>query len=215
MQHIKKPCHTDIINAIAKRFDYKNYLEIGVCNPNDCLNRIICPNKTGVDPAPVHQYNVINKTSDDFFSNNINTYDLIFIDGLHEGEQVFRDINNSLKFLNTGGTIIAHDCLPENPNPLIGTCYEAIMKLRQTRDDLEIVTLDTCTGIAIIRRGKSTIFSFQEEISFDTYIKYRLKSMNIVNTFDWFNAIGMQLDGFESWTGINKCYKNGREQWKN
>ena len=52
-------------------------------------------------------------TSDDFFRDNKEKFDLIFIDGLHETNQVDRDIENSLKFINKGGTILLHDCLPK------------------------------------------------------------------------------------------------------
>ena len=37
-------------------------------------------------------------TSDEFFKQNEDTYDVIFIDGLHTSDAVYRDINNSLKF---------------------------------------------------------------------------------------------------------------------
>jgi len=40
------------------------------------------------------------------------TFDLIFIDGLHNAAQVERAIGNSLKVLHKGGTILVHDCNP-------------------------------------------------------------------------------------------------------
>ena len=51
-------------------------------------------------------------TSDEFFSQNKETFDLIFIDGLHIHEQVLKDIDNSLNVLNENGVILLHDCLP-------------------------------------------------------------------------------------------------------
>lgn len=51
-------------------------------------------------------------TSDWFFVNNNQTFDVIFIDGLHYYEQLHRDITHSLKFLNKNGIIIIHDLLP-------------------------------------------------------------------------------------------------------
>ena len=53
-------------------------------------------------------------TSDKFFINNSDKFDLIFIDGLHEYSQVMRDIKNLLTCLAHNGVILLHDCLPRN-----------------------------------------------------------------------------------------------------
>jgi hypothetical protein len=208
---MKYPCHTDILNAVAKRFQYQDYLEIGICNPDDCFNTIICPNKTGVDPA-VRGNNIHSQTSDDYFAEYHEKFDLIFVDGLHEDNRVFRDITNSLERLNPGGMILAHDCLPESDNDLLGSCYKAIMRLRMTRDDINIVTLDTCTGIAVVTPGKSKLFPIAEPISLQSYLKYRKQMMNITNLYDWCSTHDIELKGFKVWTDINPCWTKGG-QW--
>ena len=48
-------------------------------------------------------------TSDEFFSNNKEKYDIIYIDGWHEAPQVYKDINNSWNCLNENGIIICDD----------------------------------------------------------------------------------------------------------
>jgi len=53
----------------------------------------------------------IKNTSNDFFSNNFQSFDLIFVDGDHSSEQVKKDINNSWKLLNNGGYLILDDYL--------------------------------------------------------------------------------------------------------
>ncbi len=53
----------------------------------------------------------IKNTSNDFFSNNFKSFDLIFVDGDHSSEQVKKDINNSWKMLNNGGYLILDDYL--------------------------------------------------------------------------------------------------------
>ena len=95
----------DIINHLIKKYDYKSYLEIGVRDPDATLNHIQVDIKDGVDPAGNCNYPI---PSDDFFEQiSINKkYDIIFIDGLHLEYQVTKDIQNSLKHLNEGGTIV-------------------------------------------------------------------------------------------------------------
>lgn len=105
---------TQIINFMINRFNYKKYLEIGVSDTNLNFNHILVQYKIGVDPQKSVtgiQYNI---TSDEYFQINQEKFDIIFIDGMHEYHQVYRDLQNSLKILNEGGTIILHDCNPIN-----------------------------------------------------------------------------------------------------
>ena len=48
-------------------------------------------------------------TSNEFFLNNKEKYDVIYIDGWHEAPQVYEDINNSWNCLNENGIIICDD----------------------------------------------------------------------------------------------------------
>jgi predicted O-methyltransferase YrrM len=73
--------------------------------------------KFGVDPEIKPTHRLFKQTSDDFFA-DIEAwekyFDLIFIDGFHEKEQVKRDFESSLRCLNDNGFIVLHDTLPEN-----------------------------------------------------------------------------------------------------
>ena len=103
-----------VINFISKS-DYK-YLEIGVEN-GYTFNNVHFLNKTGVDPSPYFESdNLILKTSDDYFENlDENTkFDIVFIDGLHQSDQVLKDVNNSIRFLNKNGLILLDDIIPLN-----------------------------------------------------------------------------------------------------
>ena len=105
-----------VINSVSNQ-DGK-YLEIGV-ETGYTFNNVHIQNKTGVDPSPQFESeNLILKTSDDYFENldpNTNTkFDVIFIDGLHQCEQVTKDINNSLQYLNENGKILLDDIIPLN-----------------------------------------------------------------------------------------------------
>ncbi|WP_440633031.1 class I SAM-dependent methyltransferase [Candidatus Pelagibacter sp. HIMB1485] len=52
---------------------------------------------------------IFRKTSDEFFLENKNIFDLIYIDGNHLFEFVKKDIENSLKFINVDGLIVLDD----------------------------------------------------------------------------------------------------------
>lgn len=104
----------DIINKLIDIRGYNKFLEIGTYR-GDCFNNVHCPLKESVDPDPESNA-TFQMTSDSFFAQNRklwgNHYDLIFIDGLHERNQVWRDICNSVWSLRDNGVIVMHDCLP-------------------------------------------------------------------------------------------------------
>ena len=98
----------DVILHLIKKYNFKNYLEIG-CDQNEVFKYVKIENKIGVDPVNGGTHRM---TSDKFFKLNKEKFDLIFIDGLHRYEQVRKDVLNSLNFLNNRGIILIHDCFP-------------------------------------------------------------------------------------------------------
>lgn len=99
----------DIIQKLIARTNATRYLEIG-CDKNQIFKHIRCETKIGVDPVRGGTHRM---TSDDFFkSYRDKKFQVIFIDGLHHYDQVTRDVNNSLEFLEDDGYIIIHDLLP-------------------------------------------------------------------------------------------------------
>ena len=104
----KYPSRYEIIQETINRKNYKSYLEIG-CDQDELFSKIAIDKKIGVDPV---SGGTVRDTSDNFFKKNNTKFDIIFIDGLHEYEQVKKDINNSLIFLNDNGVIFLHDCMP-------------------------------------------------------------------------------------------------------
>jgi ABC-type amino acid transport substrate-binding protein len=119
---------TNIINLLIDKYKFQTYLEIGVRTANDNFNHIKVVMKEGVDPAPITPVKY-KMTSDDFFKNHINKkYDIIFVDGLHTAEQVYKDVINSIDYLNDGGVIVMHDCNP--PTEYHIRSYEEYLKTR-------------------------------------------------------------------------------------
>ena len=84
-----------MIEYLCNRRKFNNYLEIG-CDKNELFSKIKIENKIGVDPVSGGNVKV---TSDQFFLNNKIKFDLVFIDGLHEYNQVKRDIINCISSL--------------------------------------------------------------------------------------------------------------------
>lgn len=78
----------DLIQYIIDKYKFVNYLEIG-CDKDQSFSRIRIKNKVGVDPI---SGGTIRSTSNDFFQNNKNNFDLIFIDGLYHYKQFLIDI---------------------------------------------------------------------------------------------------------------------------
>ena len=150
----------DLINYLHSNYKFNSYLEIG-CDDNQLFSKINIPEKIGVDPVSGGNYK---GKSDDFFKQNIKKFDLIFIDGLHEYNQVRKDIINSLKFLNNNGFILVHDCLPRSlsaqavpryRNIWNGDVWKAIVEFR-TNPNLEIFTCLADEGISIIQVKKNS-----------------------------------------------------------
>jgi SAM-dependent methyltransferase len=188
-----------LINHLVRRHRYGHYLEIGVRNPKNTFNRIRVANKEAVDPAPLAPIAHVMK-SDDFFakldaSSPSTRYDLIFIDGLHLAEQVERDVENALRYLNPGGTLVLHDCNPPNEEAQTeffdgtakvwtGTVWKAWVKLRATRPDLEMCVVDIDLGCGVIRLGNQTCCAAPTgfgQMPYDLLTKNRRELLNLVS----------------------------------
>ena len=179
----------DMINYFIKKNNYKSYLEIG-CDKNQIFSQITLNKKIGVDP---YSGGNVRKTSDDFFKENVEKFDLIFIDGLHVYEQVKKDIINSINFLNKKGVILVHDCLPDTIGKQAvprykmqwnGDVWKAIVDLRQ-RDDLEIHTCFVDQGIGIIKKQiNSSILKINKktrDLKFSDFYHNHKEYLRIIN----------------------------------
>jgi len=199
-----KVYRTDLINYLISKYNLKNYLEIGVRNPDNNFNKIKINNKTAVDPEPLtKQDNIYVGTSDEYFNqlNNNIEYDIIFIDGLHLEYQVDKDIENSLKHLKKGGFILLHDCNPPTEfhqrlnyevngkfPPWNGTTWRSLAKLRMSREDLKINVVDTDWGVGIIVKSKYEKLFEKQDINYSLLEKNRVQLLNLISV-DNFKSI--------------------------
>lgn len=182
-----------IIQWIINTRQYKSYLEIGVWNGRN-FNSINIDRKVSVDPLHHPTYRM---TSDTFFNQNKDIFDLIFIDGLHYDYQVLRDIENSLGCLSNKGLILVHDCLPTCEAAQLkkqthirsgwnGDCWKAFAYLRATRTDLAMFTIARDQGIGVIIPNSIQVCY---EGPYDTYQDF------VNNKQDMMNICGFRTAG--------------------
>jgi len=184
------PSRINIIQKIIDKQKYSNYLEIG-CDNDENFSKVIIKNKIGVDPL---KGGTLRMTSDEFFRENKKKFDLIFLDGLHTYEQTIKDIDNSLKFINTNGVILIHDCLPKKIwNQIVpriyghwnGDVWKAIVHSR-TYDHADTYTCIADHGLGVVFKRKNSnplILDLKnfKKLKFRDYYNNHNKYMNLVS----------------------------------
>ena len=130
-------------------------------------------------------------TSDEYFKNHKQKFEIIFIDGLHHNEQTYKDIINSLECLHKNGTIVVHDCNPKEKIHQVvpriskvwnGDCWRAFVRLRKERDNLDMFVIDTDYGCGIIRKGEQlSPMYINEDITFENFMKYKKEWLNLIS----------------------------------
>jgi len=206
----KTPFRYDVINFLLSSTmkQQTNYLEIGVRDPSHNFNKINASTKYSVDPGVEFKKNPVDfkLTSDEFFENlregkilkKETRFDLVFIDGLHFADQVERDIQNSLDFINDDGFVVLHDCNPPTEahareayayraSPALdywsGTTWKGFFKYRQNKA-VYSCCVDTDWGIGII--SKKVNIGLPSTVSnpfYEYWIleKYRKESLNLIS----------------------------------
>jgi len=188
----EKVSRLDLIKRAITKNNYQAYLEIG-CDDDKIFNSINIK-KIGVDPFSGGNFR---GTSDEFFLQNKNKFDCIFIDGLHIYEQVKKDILNSIDCLSANGIIILHDCLPQTISAQAvpryrylwnGDVWKAVVEAR-TWNQVNTVTVLVDQGVSIIKKNKNTdvlkieIQNFKK-LKFEDFYNNHKKYMRIVNYDD-------------------------------
>lgn len=159
------------------------YLEIGCAN-NKVFNSVIIKNKNkfGVDPEKGGNFRM---TSDNFFINNKEKFDVIFIDGLHTYEQCQKDALNAIKNINKNGVILFHDFIPtdwekENVPRFTegwnGDVWKVAYELSNSKNCIfEVVECDA--GIGFLKILDNFEYNFQNEklkdLSFKDFLKLK------------------------------------------
>lgn len=190
----------EVINRVVASIGAERYLEIGVntkAQPGYSRDKIRVDVKHGVDPNPLTDADFI-MTSDEFFATNSETYDVVFIDGLHLFEQALRDCLHSLDVLNPRGVVILHDTRPSNrlsasrvpgKDPKWhGDVWRAVVILRALRPSLSVHTLDSDEGLTLVRAlgendASDRLLNLSDEpFSWNYYVSEYRKLLSVIDT---------------------------------
>lgn len=190
----------DIINHFITKYNFVNYLEIGVFN-GECIEAVIAEHKDGVDPGNegvVHPKVNYPITSDEFFDlikGHDIQYDIIFIDGLHHSEQVIKDITNSLIHSIDKGVIVMHDCNPptkahaqvprNGQREWNGDTYKAFLQSRIDNPQHKHFVVNDDWGVGVILKSQGDFPIDKDELqqgidSWDYFNQNRDKLLNLI-----------------------------------
>ena len=154
----------EVINHLVRTRQFRDYLEIGV-STGKCMRRVECERRSGVDPNPRIEptgWTLHEKTSDEFFSENTERFDIVFVDGLHLAEQAFIDTINAVAVLKPNGVVLVHDTHPPTERAQLrdlsleqyggwnGDVWKSIAYIRRHMPDLFCRVLDLDWGIGIV-----------------------------------------------------------------
>ena len=204
------------------KFNGRKYLEIGVAKGGSFLP-IVADVKLGVDIVITnnlksHERRGKNsvafccESSDEFFNGvatgGFEAYEysdflppnLVFVDGLHEWEQAYRDIVNSFAVFGDDTIATVHDCLPRTETAATpkladarkrsdytgawnGDVWKAITKIRML-GGYRAVTLDCDYGIGIVFRDASATTVgegiFVSSLGWNDFVKNKTEYLGLI-----------------------------------
>jgi len=159
---VSKDTYRSLIYNLLYLTNCKRYLELGV-EQSYRLNEVknIVDKCVGVDISNLDGFDdgvdFYNMSTDDFFNQNQEKFDVVFIDAEHDYEQVKKDFENSLKILNEFGVIILHDTDPIDLRLLTGMfcsdSFRIVNYVYKNHPELNIITLPIHeTGLSLVMK---------------------------------------------------------------
>ena len=164
---------SDLLNALATKYDYRSYLEIGTPFTGNEFGRVTspalsirkrlaywCGHDADKQAATFRRDDLLLDAGK--FTAGSAKYALIFVDSFHTYECSMRDLLLARTLLTERGTIVVHDCNPDDedlaspiyrPGAWCGTTYAAFIDFTLNSSDLVHCTIDDDVGLGIIRQG--------------------------------------------------------------
>lgn len=206
-----KVARTELLNKIITEKNLHSYVEIGLSNPYANYVNIIAEEKYSVDPFLVNGFDFSNDesfkqwlpycthrmTSDEFFAQNKDKFDIFFIDGLHEEQQCDRDIQNALSAVNVGGYVVVRDVLPKTEaqqsvprktNGIwVGDVWKSFYKIAKMKNPaLEVYLVNKERGLGVIHKLADVNYTVPKDdgITYKDYVENVDKIAEIVDFSD-------------------------------
>jgi len=117
-RNLHSPTRLNMLLSVLQRGG--SYLEVGI-EKGWTIQAVRSQHRVGVDPQPRFSLEslpgsveVFHGTSDDFFSSNSADFSLIFLDGLHEALQTYKDFCHATRILVPSGVILIDDVFPSD-----------------------------------------------------------------------------------------------------
>lgn len=149
------------LNTIASAMaGCHSYLEIGLCF-GDTFEDVNVPVRVGVDPAVLFRKDrlpsgatVFEVESDTYFTQLVGDqrFNLVFLDGLHEWEQTYRDLLHALDHLEDHAVLLMDDVVPDCSASASPNQQHALIRRRASGDDSGAWHGDVYKVIAVIRQ---------------------------------------------------------------
>lgn len=241
-------CRGTFIKHIIKKYNFKSYLEIGLSHNPLSPYRLI-------DDSEVTKCSIdIDKTtnadycmkSNDFFDeireNKKHKYygfkwDVIFVDGDHRSDIVYKDILDSYEFLNENGIIFLHDILPEfyhrslemplsftynqqqlGVNMALNDAWKVIPHILKNHSNMNVCSLvekeqEIC-GLGVITKTNNRKLMNKKENEFYRYDFHRenlRRFSNLINVEQFDNWLEQPYHNFESLEYISSDYYSEEE----
>lgn len=224
------------INSIIRKRNLKNlkYLEIGIAH-GYTFEAVRTDYKIGVDPFPksrikkqTSRMKIDNRNSDDFFASNSQSFDFIFVDGMHTFEQSYTDLINSLNSITSRGVVLVDDVIPgdkysampdialcnkermkdgEELETWSGDVFKSIIMLKDLHPNIEIRTIISPNhpqSLVWISPKHKEIFDLQKDLEF-------LKEYTSIDYEDFFKDL-FEVNKFFNlsmeWQAINNYIKD-------
>lgn len=189
----------DVINELlSTRPPPTSFLEVGILQ-GDCGEIIRADRKVGVDvelrDGVEHIYHRLYEgRSDDFFDQNDESFDCIFIDGEHTQEQSTRDFDNAYRCLKPGGSIVLHDSNPksfeyQDSAGIVGWVWKTVVALRRVTY-LNTQTVRIETGVTVVQARPNeaplTLVGIENYAALETH---RVEALGLVHPRKWIRAL--------------------------